>query len=338
LGLLVVAPWAAECSWGGFPAEDLPLVVLFLGPVYGGAAMLIREVVRRTGGGWPATALLAAAFGVVQAGLVDQSLFDRHFLDDTQFAEEGRSAATTLVPGIGVSAGQAVDFIGNHVLLSICAPIALVEALTAPARRDRPWLGRPGLVGIAVLYVLGSLLVFSDDGGRKGFLLSPSQAGLAVAAVAGVVAVALLPRWRRARPCRPGRVPHPLLLGAGVLAAHLAGWLLSGWLGVGVRLASAVLVVAAVVTWSRRPGWRRTHVVAGWSAGLLAVAAGAWAVPTYAPASLASAVIGDAAVGLVAITLVTAAYRRADAEDHPRPPPPGRRLPIGAITVEPQTR
>lgn len=152
-GLLLVAPWAAECSWGGFPAEQFPVVVVFLGPLYGGAAVLIREVARRTGGGWPVMALLAAAFGVVQAGLVDQSLFDRHFLDDTQFAEEGRAAVATLVPGIGVSAGQAVDYIGNHVLLSICAPIALVEALVPPARRDRPWLGRRGLVGVAILYV-----------------------------------------------------------------------------------------------------------------------------------------------------------------------------------------
>lgn len=105
-------------------------MVLFLGPVYGGAAVLIREVVRRTGGGWPATALLAAAFGVVQAGLVDQSLFNRQFFDDTQFAEEGRAAVATLVPGIGVSAGQVVDFIGNHV--------ASASALRSPSWR-RSW-------------------------------------------------------------------------------------------------------------------------------------------------------------------------------------------------------
>lgn len=319
-GLLVVAPWAAECSWGGFLAEDLPLVVLFLGPVYGGAAVLIREVARRRGGGWPVTALLAGAFGVVQAGLVDQSLFNRQFFDDTQFAEEGRSALATLVPGIGVSAGQAVDFIGNHVVLSICAPIALVEAFVAPARRGRPWLGRRGLVCIGVLYVLGSLLIFSDDDGRKGFLLRPLQAGLAVAVVAALVAVALLPQWRRAPLCRPGRIPHPLLLGTVVLAVHLLGWFASGWVGLGVRLAVVVLVVAAVVAWSRRPGWGGVHVVAGWSAGLLAAAAGAWAVPTYAPASPASAVIGDAAVSLVALTLVAGAYRRASTEDHARPP------------------
>lgn len=318
LGLLVVAPWAAECSWGGFPAEDLPVVVLFLGPVYGGAAVLIREVVRRTGGGWPATALLAVPFGLVQAGLVDQSLFNPHFLDDTQYAADGRAAAATLVPGIGVSAGQALDFLGNHVALSICAPIALVEALVAPARRSRPWLGRRGLVGVAVLYLLGSLLIFADDGGRKGFLLGPLPAGLTVALVVGLVAVGL--RWRREPRCRPGRAPHPLLLGALVLAVHLSGWFLSGWAGVGVRLAVVVLVIAAVVAWSRRPGWGQAHVVAGWSAGLLAAAAGAWATPTYAPASPASSVLGDAAVTLIALALVTTAYHHATTDHHPSDP------------------
>jgi predicted membrane protein len=315
LALLVLAPWAAECSWGGFPVQDLPLVVVFLGPVYGGAAVLIRETVRRTGGGWPVTALLAAAFGIVQAGLVDQSLFNRQFLDDTQFAEQGRAAAGTLVPGTGVSAGQFLDFVGNHVVLSICVPIMLVEALVGPERRRRPWLGRRGLAGVAALYVLGSLLIFADDGGRKGFLLSPAQAVSAAALVLALVGVAMLPRWRREPRRRPGPVPGPLVLGCVVLAAHLVTWSVSGWPGVGLRLAVTGLVVAGVLTWSRRPGWGRRHVVAGWSAGLLAAVAGAWIAPTYAPTSPASAVLGDAAVTAVALVLVTAAHRRARAED-----------------------
>ena len=58
--LWVLAPYTAECSWGGFALPDYPFVILFLGPVYGGAAVLIREFARRTGRGWraggPATA------------------------------------------------------------------------------------------------------------------------------------------------------------------------------------------------------------------------------------------------------------------------------------------
>ena len=86
VALFFLAPWTAECSWGGFTAQEFPFVVMILGPLYGGAAILIREYARRSGAGWPAIVLLATAFGVIQAGLVDQSLFNTHFLDDTQFS------------------------------------------------------------------------------------------------------------------------------------------------------------------------------------------------------------------------------------------------------------
>ena len=49
--ILVAAPWFAEMSWGGYPFTDVPVILLFLSPMYGGAALLIREVARRTGRG-----------------------------------------------------------------------------------------------------------------------------------------------------------------------------------------------------------------------------------------------------------------------------------------------
>ncbi|MGY3515013.1 hypothetical protein ACVMYR_01705 [Micromonospora sp. PTRAS2] len=51
LALFALAPWAAECSWGGFVVTDYPLVLIFLAPLYGGAALLVRAVARRIGGG-----------------------------------------------------------------------------------------------------------------------------------------------------------------------------------------------------------------------------------------------------------------------------------------------
>ncbi|MBL6276691.1 hypothetical protein JMF97_11010 [Micromonospora fiedleri] len=51
VALALLAPWAAECSWGGFAGTDMLLVVVVLAPMYGGAAILIRETARRTGGG-----------------------------------------------------------------------------------------------------------------------------------------------------------------------------------------------------------------------------------------------------------------------------------------------
>lgn len=311
LALLALAPWTAECSWGGFTAGDSLFVVVVLAPLYGGAAVLVRETARRTGGGWPAIVLLAAAFGVYQAGLVDQSLFNPAFLADTEFAESGAEAAGTRVPGLGFSAEQAIDFVGNHVALSICAPIAVVESYVGAGWRHRPWLGRGGLLMIGVLFALGSLMVFGDDSaGRKGFLLSPVQATVAVLTVLLLVGAALLPRWRRTPRRVVATAPHPGWVGLVVLGAHLSTVPLSGWVRVGWQLSAAVAVAVPVVRWSRRANWSQRHVLAAWTAGLLVAAALAYVVPSYAPASPTEALVGDVVVTVVVLALTAGAFHR----------------------------
>ncbi|MEU5939543.1 hypothetical protein ABZ807_10160 [Micromonospora sp. NPDC047548] len=320
LALMALAPWTAECSWGGFTAVDALVVVVVLAPMYGGAAVLIRETARRTGGGWPAVVLLAAAFGSVQAGLVDQSLFNPAFLADTEFADTQATANATLVPGLGFSAQQAVDYIGNHIMLSICAPIAIIESFLTPGHRRQPWLGRLGLVVVGALYLLGSLLVFSDDGGRKGFLASPVQLSFAALLTLVLIGAALLPRWRHRPERRQGpergrgpagaRAPRPIWPALVVLVAYLGTALVTGWIGVGFKAAVAGMAAAVIVAWSRRSGWRQRHVLAAWAAGVVGAAALAYAAPSYKPASPAEALIGDITVSVITIALVGGAFWR----------------------------
>ena len=52
IGLFFLAPLVAEFLLGDLPINLLG-ALLVLAPLYGGGALLIREVVRRTGGGWP---------------------------------------------------------------------------------------------------------------------------------------------------------------------------------------------------------------------------------------------------------------------------------------------
>jgi hypothetical protein len=315
LALFVLAPWAAECSWGGFALGAYPFVVLFLAPLYGGAALLIRETVRRTGGGWPAIILLAAAFGVFQAGLVDQSLFNPHYLDDTQFApdtEIGKQLAAdaTWVPFVGFSAQQAISFIGNHIALSMCAPIAIVETFVGPERRYRPWLRRPGVVVVAVVYVLGSLLVFSDSGGRKGFLLGVPQLVVAVLAVALLIGAAL----RRgpkpstadlaANPTSERRAPQWMWVIVVTAGASASANLTTGWPGVAFQLTAAATAAVLIVRCSRRAGWDQRHVLAAWAGGLLVAAGFAYVVPNYDPASTVSSVVGDVAISVITLALL----------------------------------
>ncbi|MBM2614639.1 hypothetical protein JIG36_03600 [Actinoplanes sp. LDG1-06] len=326
LALLALAPWTAECVWGGFTVVDWPFVVVILAPMYGGAAVGIREIARRTGGGWPAIVLLAAAFGFVQAGLVDQSLFNPAFLDDTQFASDAAAARATWVPGLDFSAQQAFAYVGGHVALSICAPIAIVETFG----RRTPWLGRRGLAVIAVLYVLGSLLIFRDSYENGHFLPSSAQLLFTMVVVIALVAAALIRRRphivRRRPPTESaaqmptestgrhletgGWMPHPLIVAVIAALPHLSGDLAQGWAGLAIQVAVTGLVAVAVVRWSRRDTWGRAHVLAGWGAGLVVSAAIAYLVPTYAVSTPAMALLSDVCISLVTAALLGVTWKR----------------------------
>lgn len=310
IALLLLAPWAAECSWGGFAIDDFLPVLIFLGPMYGGAAILIRETARHLGAGWPTIVLLAAAFGVLQAGLVDQSLFNSDFLDDTQYADTRAAAEATLVPGLEFSLRQAFDYVGNHIVLTICAPIVLIESFLGADRRHRPWLGGPGLAVVGLIYLLGSLFIFSDINDDKGFLASPLQLSFATALVLVLVGTALLPRWRRARPRRARRVPHPLWVGLPVVIVRLGADLAPGWAGVAIALSLAAAAGGLIAYWSSRSGWGQRHVLVAGTAGLVMASAFAYLVPPYSPASPAAALAGDVAVTVVTVTLVVGAWWR----------------------------
>ncbi|MEU8179932.1 hypothetical protein AB0B85_02745 [Micromonospora sp. NPDC049044] len=310
IALLLLAPWAAECSWGGFAIDDFLPVLIFLGPMYGGAAILIRETARHLGAGWPSIVLLAAAFGVLQAGLVDQSLFNPGFLNDTQYADTRAAAEATLVPGLGFSLRQAFDYVGNHILLTICAPIVFVESFLGAKRRLRPWLGRSGLAVVGVIYLLGSLLIFSDSSGRKDFLAGPLQLASATALVLALVAAALLPRWRRREPRRVRRVPHPLWVGLLVVLVRFGADLTPGWPGVVIALSLAGVVGGLIAYLSSGSGWGQRHVLTAGTAGLVSAAAFAYLVPPYSPASPVAALAGDVAVTVVTAALVVGAWWR----------------------------
>ncbi|MGW3888829.1 hypothetical protein ACWD69_09080 [Micromonospora chokoriensis] len=328
IALLLLAPWAAECSWGGFAIDDVLPVLIFLGPMYGGAAILIRETARHLGAGWPTIVLLAAAFGVLQAGLVDQSLFNPDFLDDTQYADTRAAAEATLVPGLEFSLRQAFDYVGNHIVLTICAPIVLIESFLGADRRLRPWLGRPGLLVVGLIYLLGSLFIFSDINEDKGFLASPLQLTFATLLVLALVATALLPRWRRSHPRRTRRAPHPLWVGLPVVLVRLGSDLTPGWPGMAIALALAAAAGGLIAYLSSHSGWGQRHVLVAGCASLVIAAAFAYLVPPYSPASPAAALAGDVAVTVITVALVGGAWWRSSE---------GRR-PATTLTATPLSR
>ena len=78
IGLFFLAPFISEYLLGDFPLTKLEYI-LILGPLYGGGALLIREVVRRSGKGWPTILVLAFAYAVLEEAFTTQTLFNaRH--------------------------------------------------------------------------------------------------------------------------------------------------------------------------------------------------------------------------------------------------------------------
>lgn len=278
LGLFVLAPVCAEYLWGyddstGQPATLLGNLLVF-SPLYGAPALLIREAARRHGLGWPGILLLAAAFGVVQAGIVDQSLWSTDYRDIPYWDD---MSEPTYLPPIGLSVYLALTFVGGHVILSIGSPIALVETLT-PRRRREPWLGPVTLGVVALLYAAASALVLVDAHDTGEATATWGQL-VASAVVAMALAVAAFRIGSRPATIVPGPVPRPALVLALALVA-MTGWvaLPPTQLGTALIALLAGTVVALVHRWSRRGDWSQQHVLA--LAGGAVVAAGSWAFGT----------------------------------------------------------
>jgi hypothetical protein len=128
LSLFLLAPLAAEFLLGNLPITALFSLVL-LAPLYGGGALLIREVARRTGRGWPTILLLGLAYGILEEGVTTQSLFNPDYAGQ-RLLDHG------FVPGLGIAVPWTLFVLTLHTVWSIATPIALVETIV---RRPGPW-------------------------------------------------------------------------------------------------------------------------------------------------------------------------------------------------------
>jgi hypothetical protein len=144
IALFFLSPSVAEFLLGDFGLSAL-FVLVGLAPMYGGAAILIREVARRTGRGWPAMVLLALGYGVLEEGLTTQSLFNPDYLD-AHLLDQG------FVPALGIAIPWTVFVLAIHTIWSISVPIAVVEEWTD--RRTAPWLRTPGIIVVSVIYFM----------------------------------------------------------------------------------------------------------------------------------------------------------------------------------------
>ncbi len=318
LFLFFFAPVSAEYLIGYDDIIDDPAVLIFalliLGPLYGAPAVLIREATRRYGRGWPTILALGLAFGLVEAGLIDQSLFNPDYRDIPYWSD---LREPTLVPG-GVSVAMAFGFLVGHMIGSIAAPIALTEALF-PDRARRPWLGPSGLAWMAVLWLAAAGFVLGDTLSTESFRPSLAQlAGTSLLVLALIVVAFTLPP-PRVRPARSLPVPPPLVVGAvtalllgarplldGLVSRSAAA---AGWTATLFGIALLLLWGALLSRWSSRAGWTDGHVLAAAAAAMLSVGAVAFTVeplgdPSPVPRYAANTVLLVVVAALVAVAYV----------------------------------
>jgi hypothetical protein len=283
IGLFFLAPFVAEFLLGNLPILFLPAIVV-LAPMYGGGALLIRELVRRRALGWPNIVILAVAYGVLEEGLTTQSLFNPNYAGQ-RLLDEG------FIPALGIGVPWTLFVVAIHVFWSICAPILLMEGF-AGERRTTPWLGRRGLIWTAVLFVIGIALSTAINMSQWPYVSTPAQFAVTALIIVLLAAAGLLLRF--GTPSRPGPAPRPWLV---LVVTLVSGLIFEGitmvdaapmWAEITVFLVNIALYLTLVRYWSARTGWGDAH--------RLAVAAGA--LVTYAWHSFVEQPVGGAALAV----------------------------------------
>jgi len=257
--LFFLAPLVAEFLLGDLPVNMLG-VLLILAPLYGGGALWIREIVRRTGGGYPRIMTLGLAYAIFEEAFTTQTLFNPNYLHLNLHLLQ-----PAYIPALGIGIWWTLHVLTLHTVWSISVSVALAEAL-APDRAEKPWLGRAGLAVTGVLFILGALASIAITLKEDPFVASGVQLLTAGLICAGVIVAAFrLPRGRRS-PAHAGRsAPGVWWTGAAALCAGSIFLMIPrqwAWTAVGLYVLLYLAMIALVRYWSRSAGWSRLHRLA----------------------------------------------------------------------------
>lgn len=258
--MLIGAPISAEYLSAYLPVTGfVPALLtglLVLGPLYGGAALLIREVAVRRGLGWTGILLLAAAFGLAMPGLVDLALFADE-RPDVEYWQPMRE--TTYIAALDISAYTAVTWVSGHILMSIGAPLAVLDAVF-PRLRGQPLLSRTGIIVLSALWLVAAVIIRLDNAEIYGYQPSLPQTVVVAVAVVLLIGLALGPLGAATtRSAKRSFRPWAVLVAAALalLAFDMSPWT---WTGVAV-VAGLLLVAAIVVRWCAKTShWSARHI------------------------------------------------------------------------------
>jgi len=257
IALFFAAPFVAEYLLGNLPIQALGLIVVEA-PLYGGGALLIREVVRRTGREWPSIILLGLAYSVLEEGFLTQSLFNPDFMHLHLHLLE-----SAYIPTARIGGWWTLWMLNVHAVWSIATPIALVESCWIKTAKT-PWLKPFGLGVTLALFVAGCFMTASFTAGKDRFTASPIEfAGAGV--VCGVLILLAMFTPQKRKSVENSSAPQPwlcalfaLVLGSAALCTPNS-W---GWGAVVIMLLCDLIALVAVLTFSRCLGWTPRHKLA----------------------------------------------------------------------------
>lgn len=302
IGLFFTAPLVSEFLLGDFPIKWIG-IVFFLAPLYGGGALLIREVVRRAGRGWPTILVLAFGYAVFEEAFTTQTLFNPNYLNLNLHLLD-----PAYIPALGMGGWWTIFVLTLHTVWSISVSIGLVEALV-PDRATAPWLRGIGLTLVGVLFVLAGIWMTLNEITQHHFIASTRQFAMAgIVCLVAVIAAFLVPA-RKSASMNDGLVPSCWHVGAAALIAGSTFLIVPnrwGWLAVAIYLTMDAALIGAGYVFSRRRDWNASHRLALTGGAALAYAWHAFIQRPVVPATNLNMRVGNAvfAAGLILVLVI----------------------------------
>ncbi|MGD9143903.1 MAG: hypothetical protein PVG61_08660 [Dehalococcoidia bacterium] len=238
LVLFILAPVIGELLSGSTTPSEFftPVGLLTLTVLYGGGALLVRELVIRWGKGWYSILLLGAAYGIIEEALMVKSFFDPLWQDIGILEYYGRWA--------GINWIWSIELTIYHAVISIAIPVFLTELIFPAVRRER-WLGRGVTTAVTVCFtaniLFGNLFLNEYSPGAVEYLL----------AVAAIIVLVLLAwgfprRWTAVEASGKTGVLNPLLYWITGFAAMIC-FVVIFWILPDFVVLPLVIVVLAVL-------------------------------------------------------------------------------------------
>jgi hypothetical protein len=328
--LFFLAPIVAEFLLGDFPATWLPLIIV-IAPMYGGGALLIRELTRRSGRGWPTILLLGVAYAIIEEAFTTQTLFNPDI-----YGLHAHLLSHGWIPALGTGAWWTLFMLNVHAFWSIGVSIALAEGLYPslaglfPSRPFTPWLGKVGLSVAAFLFAIGivysTVYTFRHDPFRASaaqFIVSAVLVGVFAAA-----AFLIPPASRHESTLLSEPLPAPpafitgvaaFLFGAAIfLSPILWKW---NWAAPAFMLAVDLVFLVGLGLFSYRSAWTPMHTLSVGAGGALLYGVHAFMQPPIVPCPKSIALASHVLFLVLAVVVVAIAVRRTRRSLHIRPAP-----------------